>query len=73
MDYFDEMKNRSTYSAIIAKYAYGKVWKLFSKFIAFLKRGIIHYFVNFFKVSGRSIEEVLISTLLYISYISLDS
>ena len=48
-------------------------FETFSKFIAFLKRGITHYFVNFFKVSGRSIEEILISTLLYIFYISLDS
>ena len=67
MDYFDEMKKRSTYSAIIAKHAYGKVWNFF------LRRGIVHYFVNFFKVSGLSIGEILISTLLYIFYISLDS
>ena len=48
-------------------------FETFSKFMAFLKRGIIHYFVNFFKISGQSIEEILISTLLYIFYISLDS
>ena len=66
-------KIEQTYSDIIAKHANGRVWNFFSKFIIFLKREIIHYFVNFFKVSGRSIEEILISTLLYISYISLDS
>ena len=73
MDYFDEMKNRSTYSAIIAKHAYGKVWNFFLNLLHFSRNFIIHDFVNFFKVSGRSIEEILISTLLYISYISLDS
>ena len=43
------------------------------QFIIFLNREIIHYFVNFFKVSGRSIEESLISTLPYIFYILLDN
>ena len=59
-------KLEQTYSDIIAKHVNGKVWNFFSKFIIFLKREIIHYFVNFFKVSGRSIEESLISTLPYI-------
>ena len=62
-----------TYSTIVAKHAYGKVCNFFSKFIIFLKRDIIHYFVNFFKVSGRSIEESLISTLPYIFDILLDN
>ena len=62
-----------TYSAIVAKNANGKVWNFFPKFAIFLKREIIHYFVNFFKVSGRSIEESLISTLPYIFDILLDS
>ena len=35
MDYFDEMKNRSTYSAIIAKHAYGKVWNFFLNLLHF--------------------------------------
>ena len=63
-----------TYSAIVdAKHANGKVWNFFPKFVIFLKREIIHYFVNFFKVFGRSIEESLISTLPYIFDILLDS
>ena len=61
------------YSAIVAKHANGKVWHFFPKFVIFLKREIIHYFVNFFKVFGQSIEESLISTLPYIFDILLDS
>ena len=66
-------KIEQTYSDIIPKHANGRVWNFFSKSIIFLKREIIHYFVNFFKVSGRSIEESLISTLPYIFYILLDN
>ena len=33
---------------------------LFIYFFTFLKREIHHYFFSFFKVSGRSIEEMLI-------------
>ena len=62
-----------TYSTIVAKHANGKVWNFFPKIVIFLKREIIHYFVNFFKVFGRSIEESLISTLPYILDILLDS
>ena len=45
---------------------------LMAKFVIFLKREIIHYFVNFFKVFGQSIEESLISTLPYIFDILLE-
>ena len=66
-------KIQQTYSDIIAKHANGKVWNFFSKFVIFRKREIIPYFVNFFKVSGRSIEESLISTLPYIFDVLLDN
>ena len=62
MDYFDEMKNRSTYSAIIAKHAYGKVWNFFRNLLHFSREELFII-----------MEEILISTLLYIFYISLDS
>ena len=40
--------------------------KLFFIYIfTFLKSEIHHYFVNFFKVSGRSVEEMLIDELAY--------
>ena len=29
MEYFDEVKNNPTYSAIVVKHAYGKVWNFF--------------------------------------------
>ena len=38
---------------------------LFIYFFTFLKREIHHYFFSFFKVSGRSIEEMLIVLLPY--------
>ena len=38
---------------------------LFIYFFAFLKREIYHYFFSFFKVSGRSIEKMLIVLLPY--------
>ena len=41
-------------------------FETFFEFFTFLKREIPRYLVNFFKVSGRSIEEILMSTLLYI-------
>ena len=78
MDYFHKVKNNPKYPAIIAKHTYCKTYlwqslKLFSTFITFLKREIIHYFVIIFKVSGRSIEEILISILPYIFYSLVDS
>ena len=42
-------KIEQTDSDIIAKHANGRVWNFFSKFIIFLEREIIHYFVNFLK------------------------
>ena len=65
MEHFDEIKNNPTYSANTSKHAHGKVWNIFLIF-TFLKREIHHLLVNFFKVSGRSIEEILRSTLPYI-------
>ena len=38
-----------------------------------LKSEIHHYFVNFFKVSGRSIEEILIGLMAYFFDIFFDS
>ena len=37
-------------------------FETFFEFFTFLKREIPRYLVNFFKVSGRSIEEILMST-----------
>ena len=49
-----------------SKRANGKVWNCFFIYIfTFLKSKIHHYFVNFFKVSGRSVEEMLIDVLAY--------
>ena len=73
MDYFNEMKNRSTYSAIIAKHAYGKVWNFFLNLLHFSREELFIILSTSIKKTGRSIEEILISTLLYIFYISLDS
>ena len=56
MEHFDEMKNNPKNSAIIAKHAHGKGLIFFSNFY---KKEIRHYFVNFIKVSGRSMEEIL--------------
>ena len=64
MEYFDQVKNNPTYSIIIAKHAHGKVWNCFLS-IFFLKSEIHHYFVNLFKVSRRSIEEISIGLLAY--------
>ena len=50
MEQFDKMKNNLTYSVIIAYHAHGKGLIFF---VIFYKREI--NFVNFFKVSGRSI------------------
>ena len=49
MKYFNQVKNNPTYSIVIT----------------FLKSEIHHYFVNLFKVSGRSIEEISIGLLAY--------
>ena len=67
MEYFEQvMKNNQTYSIIIAKHAHGKVWNcIFIYIFKFLKSEIHHYFVNLFKVSGRSIEEISIGLLAY--------
>ena len=67
MEYFDQVKNNPTYSIItIAKHAHGKVWNCFFIYIfTFLKSEIPHYFVNLFKFSGRSIEEISIGLLAY--------
>ena len=66
MEYFDQVKNNQTYCIIIAKHAHGKVWNCFFFYISkFLKSEIHHYFVNLFKVSGRSIEEISIGLLAY--------
>ena len=66
MEYFEQVKNNQTYSIIIAKHAHGKVWNCFFIYIfKFLKSEIHHYFVNLFKVSGRSIEEISIGLLAY--------
>ena len=62
---------------IIAKYSQGKVWlffllllNYFYLFIFYFSREkfIFSIVVNFFKVPGRSIKGILISTLLYIFY-----
>ena len=64
MEYFEQVKNNQTYSIIIAKHAHGKVWNcIFVYIFKFLKREIHHYFVNLFKVSGCSIEEISIGLL----------
>ena len=68
MEYFDQVKNNQTYSIIIAKHAHGKVWNcFFIHILKFLKSEIYYYFVNLFKVSGRSIEEISIGLLAYFS------
>ena len=56
-----KVKNNAIYSIIIAKHTHGKVWNCFHLF--FYRREIHYYFMNFFKVSGRSIEEILIGLL----------
>ena len=56
MEQLDKMKNNPTCSVIIAKHDPSKVYIFF---LIFYKRELHHYFVNFFKVSGRSIEEIL--------------
>ena len=61
MEYFDEVKNNAIYSIFFAKHTHGKVWDCFHLF--FLQEKIHYYFVNFFQVSGRSIEEILIGLL----------
>ena len=68
MEYFDQVKNNSTYSIIIiAEHAHGIIWNcfFFIYIFTFLKSEIHHYFVNLFKVSGRSIEEISIGLLTY--------
>ena len=66
MGYFDQVKNNQKHSIIIAKHAHGKARKCFFIYIfKFLKSEIHHYFVNLFKVSGRSIEEISIGLLAY--------
>ena len=55
-EHFDKVENKPKYSVIIAKHAHGKGLHFL---LIFCKREIYHYFVNFFKVSGRSIEEIL--------------
>ena len=66
MEYFEQVKNNQTYSIIIAKHAHGKVWNCFFIYIfKFLKIEIHHYFVNLFKVSGRSIKEISMGLLAY--------
>ena len=66
MEYFDQVKNDPTYSINIAKHAHGKVLNCFFIYIfTFLKSEIHHYFVNLFKVSGRSIEEISFGLLAY--------
>ena len=49
MDYFDEMKNRSTYSAIIAKHAYGKVWNFFLNLLHFSREELFIILSTSFK------------------------
>ena len=64
MEYFDQVKYNQTYSIITAKHGRGKVWNCFFAYIfKFLNSEIHHYFVNLFKVSGRSIEEISIGLL----------
>ena len=66
MEYFDQVNDNQTYSIITAKHGHGKVWNCFFIYIfKFLNGEIRHYFVNLFKVSGRSIEEILIGLLAY--------
>ena len=55
MENFGEIKIKPTYCAKRSKHRDGK---LSSIFIIFLMREIHRYFVNFFKVSGRSIKEI---------------
>ena len=55
-EHFDEEENKPKYSVIITKHAHGKDLNFF---LICYKREIHHYFLNFFKVSGRSIEEIL--------------
>ena len=66
MEYFDQVKYNQTYSIITAKHGHGQVWNCFFIYIfKFLNSEIHHYFVNLFKVSGRSIEEISIGRLAY--------